>query len=200
VIAVGAAEEDTLVFTDEQLADLIDRQGDERAAAAAFLALQLRQVLRDQLYGDDADEDRATVGEGATTALVSVGIVRASLQIAGGAPTSTRTGGAALTSDTGAPYGEVASGETVQAAAREGLGAQVDEYEWTWAAAGVPGKPFPPHEDLDGVRFTSWEDDALVNMEGWPPVAFFYPGDHDYCTCAAVPVFVLDEGPALDPF
>jgi hypothetical protein len=64
---------------------------------------------------------------------------------------------------------------------------------WQWIHSGNP-KDFPPHADLDGVEFTSWDDPVLESAGSgfeWVGDSFSPtngPGgpDHNGCGCVAV--------------
>lgn len=75
-------------------------------------------------------------------------------------------------------------------AAREELAAFQPEHnakwEWIHGFYGEPKTPFEPHELLDGTVVTGEDadvDERLLNDEAWPEDDFYYPGDHDSCTC-----------------
>lgn len=56
---------------------------------------------------------------------------------------------------------------------------------WT---VGAPAHPFEPHQDLDGVEFSSWTDDQLAAPpDEFPFVSFYSPLDHPGCQCTVVP-------------
>lgn len=59
-------------------------------------------------------------------------------------------------------------------------GARRGAMEWVH---GDPKFPFEPHDMLDGEEFSSWTDEKLTNDLDWPDFDFFFPGDHEYCTC-----------------
>jgi hypothetical protein len=92
--------------------------------------------------------------------------------------TSDRPGeiGAALG---GQPAIGLTSGELF-ADAITAAGAARGKKEWVH---GDPRFPFEPHDALDGFEFSSWTQDELVNDLDWPEYDFFFPGDHEYCTC-----------------
>ena len=64
-------------------------------------------------------------------------------------------------------------------------------YEWDH---GPSMRPFEPHEALDGVSFTSFDDDVLANNDGWPDNDYYFPGDHDGCSCDFSTVWGPGEG------
>lgn len=49
---------------------------------------------------------------------------------------------------------------------------------------GMPQRPFPPHQALNGKKFKTRIDPLLAAHGGFMPSGgFYYPGDHDHCTC-----------------
>ena len=80
------------------------------------------------------------------------------------------------------PDGQIGTGDAVVSmlADVEGLGAQ--SFEWVH---GPTMRPFEPHEELDGVSFSSWDDDVLAPPPeaDWLGVSSMFPGDHDGCSC-----------------
>jgi hypothetical protein len=69
-------------------------------------------------------------------------------------------------------------------------GATVDS--WVWSYNDLARTTFPGHLQLDGIEFTSWEDDQLAIQpeDDWLGVDFYVPGDHDGCGCSAEPSVV----------
>lgn len=88
------------------------------------------------------------------------------------------------------PDGGVATGPTaVDSMIRRGFTRA--GYEWRYGDETRPGGPFPPHKDLDGVEFHTWDDDKLkVPADyAWMKISHFHPGDHKGCRCDAGPIF-----------
>jgi hypothetical protein len=55
--------------------------------------------------------------------------------------------------------------------------------------------PLPVHSALDGVTFTDWHDDKLLNTAPFPVFAYLFPGDHHGCKCSTTPVLTpITEG------
>ena len=57
---------------------------------------------------------------------------------------------------------------------------------YTWAV-GDPQRPFEPHQNLDGLQWTSWQEyDTLAvdDADSWLPGSVYFPGDHDGCQCS----------------
>jgi hypothetical protein len=53
---------------------------------------------------------------------------------------------------------------------------------YTWQT-GMTLRPFPPHADLDGVEFATFDDPVLANDGDFPDISSFLPGDHSGCAC-----------------
>lgn len=115
--------------------------------------------------------------------LVSTSIVRQALSIAGGMMGGTLAPDA---TPTGPPTG-VVTGPTM-ADMLSSAGIVTSGYEWVH---GPSERVFEPHEDLDGQEFESFTSDVLRNDGDWPPVEYFYPGDHDGCLCDAMPQWAI---------
>jgi hypothetical protein len=60
-------------------------------------------------------------------------------------------------------------------------GMQVQTFTWEHNYAG--DKPLEGHLALDGISFTSFTDDVLINNDSFPDNEYFVPGDHDGCMC-----------------
>jgi hypothetical protein len=77
------------------------------------------------------------------------------------------------------------NGPLNEALGEDGEGPKVLEITYTWIHDD-PGKPFPAHEALDGLEFTSMGDPALAVEAGddWIGSDSYYPGDHDGCLCS----------------
>lgn len=131
--------------------------------------------------------------------VVKAGMVRRALTIAGGAqpkrtvvadagpdsPDYTPEGddqpeGAGSASLTVVPDGQIGTGDAVTEMLGEADNVTAQSFEWVH---GPTMRPFEPHEELDGTSFSSWDDDQLSNTEGWPENDYYFPGDHDGCSC-----------------
>lgn len=148
------------------------------AAGRALLVAAVLAIARNVI--DVAPDETPTVGE-AVSGLVPPGPVREALAVAGGAQGGHILPGGGMTLDADqVPAGGVASGEFTTRLVREGQG----ELEgWRWQV-GSPRVPFPPHQDLDGVEFSTLQSPDLVNLDvGWLGT-FFAPGDHPGCQCS----------------
>ncbi len=172
VLALLAAEFD---LEDAEADALQARQDRGRQEGWAFLAVALLSLARGRLR--DPAPSALPQGEApAVSSLVPTGVVRESLAVAGGGVVEN------------APAGGVATGVDVL-----GLwaahGRVVDGWEWVYGMA-LRRQEFEPHERLDGERFASWQDEALlVDPEhDWLGVTHYRPGDHDGCSCDFVPL------------
>jgi hypothetical protein len=136
----------------------------------------------------------APAPQGETDDLVGIpyGIVRDALAATGGiAAPGSQPRGLAGEIGPGSTVGGLATGPSTMRALRI-VGYTVTA--WTWNH-GSSTAPFPPHSALDGVTFSDWDDDVLINAAGWPPFSTYFPGDHVGCTCTPLPVFApLTEG------
>lgn len=191
---VEAAQDDAL-----NLLDPLGLGADQRAAAQhantlnrtagwAALATALASLAAARLY--DPNPELPAQGEINTLLAVPPGIIRAALARAGGNE-AVRPDGTVPADQRAAsavpPLGGVAVGPTTLGVAGE-LGAQVDG--WTWVH-GDTDRPFPQHEDLDGVTFTAWDDPILTNVDVFPTdTPFLFPADHLGCSCEAVPTIL----------
>ena len=117
-------------------------------------------------------------------------VVRAALAVAGGmlvtalAQSVYANNTVVPTIPSASVTGGVSTGSTITQALSD-AGTVTDNYEWVH---GPSDKPFEPHEDLDGQEFASYDDPVLANDGDWPPVPFFYPGDHDGSVAAGTVV------------
>lgn len=172
---------------DEDDEELVARQDDDRRAAVAALGASLAAVATSRLFDPSP---KVQPGEAPlSTGGVPPGVIRESLSRAGGAG-QVGPGGAGVAAD-GLPTGGVATGvSTTETLVRFGI--KRTGFVWQYGDPAARMTPFDPHLDLDGVEFSSWGDDALVNDGDWPPEPFFYPGDHLWCQCSFAPV--LDAG------
>lgn len=68
-------------------------------------------------------------------------------------------------------------------AAGEEATARGEKWRWQHGFYGEPTQVFEKHDDLDGLLTNDDADERLLNDDAWPETDFFYPGDHDGCTC-----------------
>lgn len=172
------------------------RQDDDRAEGWAVLAAALAALAAARLYEPQVvAPDR---GEFDSTTLVPPGVIRTALTVAGGGPSSSAPVLLPSGADTA---GGLLSGETIAALLVQAAGLTFGSgYVWLYGDPSSRTTPFDAHLDLDGVEFARWDDPVLANPEGWPPVEFLYPGDHEWCQCEAARLMVGvesdDDAPA----
>ena len=138
------------------------------------------------------DEEAAIAALNPDT-LVPTGVIRCALGICGGQTEqdygliTTKSGATVPAIPLGNQVGGVATGSTIGGMLTT-AGAVTNEYEWVH---GPSGKPFEPHEELDGVEFSSFTDPALANPDpSFPKNNYFLPGDHIGCLCDVTPLWV----------
>lgn len=150
-----------------------ERQDDDRRDGWAALVAALITLTRDRVLHPATD--LIPQGEFDPSSNVPMSAIRQGLAVAGG------SGGPAVID--GAPVGMVGTGPLVRETVTDVLLAEVTGYLWL---TGEPLHPFEPHQDLDGVSFTSWTDDVLINDLSWPEFPWFFPSDHPGCVCSTV--------------
>lgn len=172
------------------LADLAAQQSEDLATAWTWFAGALTQLAGQRLY--DPSPAAPERGEFDPSMRVPTGVVRQSMARAGGAAglVATESGGAWVTLvDAGTrPAGGIGTGEVIRSGLRD-AGVATEGYQWVYGPA-YRARPFEPHAQLDGVVFTNFDDPVLANTEGWPPTAYFMPGDHAGCICDFVPILI----------
>lgn len=188
----------------DQLATLAARQADDLAAAWAWMADALATLATERMYNPDpAAPDE---GEFDPTLRVPAGLVRQAIARAGGAQglltaagTATKPGPAWVTLTDGGtrPAGGIGTGELMRAGLRD-AGASVEAYRWVYGPA-FRQHAFQPHQALDGVVFRNFDDPQLANPNGWPPGAYYLPGDHAGCVCDFEPIVVPAPEAAAGP-
>ena len=155
-----------------------------RDAAWAQLAESMTHLAHDLLFDPTGGEpvDPASINP---DTVVPTGVIRAALAVAGGGDVAADPAGVA-TITLGEPVGQVGTGTTIRELI-EGAGGEQEGYEWVHGPA---INSFEPHEALDGVDFASFEADALANTGDWPENQFYFPGDHQGCTCDFMPIML----------
>lgn len=166
--------------TDPEVRRVVAELRDAFAAAAdtswPSLESELEALAGEYLYQPDPTLPEA--GE-LPDSLVPPGLIRSALAIAGGLP-GDHSGLA--------PLSALTSGELLQRFMRQ-AGSQVAEYEWSY---GISSRPFPPHQQLDGLVFSDFNDPALSTaaFPGYEWVGgSFAPGDHKGCHCDPVVIW-----------
>ena len=187
-----------LSATDPQVVQVQARQSEAREKAWHVMAEGLTALAHRLLYDPNPNGDPEDSLERANPdTLVPTGLVRQVLNVLGGgdgtgkkpmtasaifdAPDITMTLGAED------PMPQVGTGEDVSGLLEDG-GATVEGYTWVH---GFALKPFDPHLELDGVEFSSFDDEQLANPDTFPAVEYFLPGDHKGCTCDFMPGWAL---------
>lgn len=151
-----------------------------REEAWAVLQGALTHLGHHLLYEPDPNVTPGSWGDLNPDSLVPTGLIRVALAVAGGAPVAEPTD--TLTE----PFGQIGTGSTIGDLIRS-AGLTTEAYTWEHGPA---LNPFEPHEELDGVQFTSFDDDVLSNGADFPDNAFYLPGDHVGCSCDVVPMWV----------
>lgn len=164
--------------------------GDELFLAMVAAAPRQRPVI------PIPEGEAAVFGEFDATVSVPAGLIREMLSIAGGITVP----------DEGDPetMGGVIGGPIMDDLFAEvGLDYAGDDdgggYEWLYGDSSTRTKPFEPHEALDGMSFSAYDDPVLTNEEGFPDGAFYFPGDHAYCQCEVAPRLVETVPAVVDP-
>jgi hypothetical protein len=121
--------------------------------------------------------------------LVPTGMIRAALGVAGGGDLGIIPGSES-TIALGEPIGQIGTGSTITELLESSGNVERDKYEWDH---GPSLNPFEPHLDLDGTDFASFDNEALANTTGFPANAYYFPGDHEGCSCDFTPLWVQAE-------
>jgi hypothetical protein len=121
--------------------------------------------------------------------LVPTGTIRAALGVAGGGDLGIIPGSES-TIALGSPIGQIGTGATITELIESSGTVEQDKYEWDH---GPSLNPFEPHLNLDGTDFASFDSEALTNGTGFPDNAYYFPGDHEGCSCDFTPLWVQAE-------
>lgn len=157
----------------------IAKQDRDREAGWAVLSAVLTATASEQLFNPHPTAPER--GEYDSSVRVPPGDIRRSLARAGGADGRATEGGAVEINGGTEIAGGVTTGSTALELFHQ-VGAIVEKMTWAYGE-GARERPYVPHEELDGVEFSAWDDEALANSEAWPDADFFHPGDHLYCQC-----------------
>jgi len=160
------------------------------------LETALGSIAENLLYNPAPSTDASATIDPDT--LVPMGTIRTSVAVAGGynLPAEDVASVAGPGSQTiGAAVGQIGTGQTITDLLTSSDNVDQAGYEWVHGPA---LHPFDPHDELDGVQFSSFTDDALANDTGFPDNEYYLPGDHDGCSCDFVtlwaPVQQSDDG------
>jgi hypothetical protein len=150
-----------------------------RTAAVDYLAGSLSALLGARLFAPAPADEPTTV---------PMAVARAAVAYASGLPEG--HGGfdaAGLPVSVGDSGVGLATGR-ISADIFDSAALPLIEYEWNYGITSGD-RMFEPHYELNGLRFTSFTDDALANPGTFPPEPFFQAGDHDGCGCDVIPIY-----------
>ena len=170
----------------DDLDELEAQQDEDRHRGAALLTAGLVTFTAARLF--DPRPNAPALGEFDSSMNAPVAVVREALTTAGGGSSGVAHDGRAAGITPGGTSRDpvtdrVATGVTDGASVSGMLQRlHISTTGWVWNV-GEPDHPFEPHQDLEGVEFTSWTDEALANPDSWPEGGWYYPGDHDGCQC-----------------
>lgn len=155
------------------------------AAGLRVLTDSVRETVHERLFNPVGTAPAQ--GEFDGLSFVRVGQVRESLAVAGGAVSTEPD------SITNEPSGGIATGDATDSLLETTFGITQNGGRWLYGDPASRTRTFEPHELLDGVDFTSWDDPVLTNDEGWPDFPYYFPGDHDTCQCDYLPALEAGE-------
>jgi hypothetical protein len=164
-----------------------------RARAWQTLSGAMTSLANTLLYDPHPDASANPWGDLNPNSLVPTGMIRAALGVAGGNDYAAGTT-AGSTISVGQPVGQIGTGATISNLITS-AGGEREAYQWEHGPA-ING--FEPHEDLDGVEFGSFDDEALANPGDYPANAYLFPGDHDGCSCDFTALWVTADNSAGD--
>jgi hypothetical protein len=162
--AQDAALDEIPGLTEREREELRSVQDDDRAEAWGWLLAALMASARFRLY-----EPRPTppeVGEW-SDALVDFSVTREAVARAGGS------------------IGVVVSGIGTGPVVTDMLGRKghrIEGYRWNYGVF-PRARPFEPHRALDGMFFSDFSDETLLNFSSFPGGSHYAPGDHKGCRC-----------------
>lgn len=194
---VGRAQAATLEdlrragLADDVADDLHDRQASARDVATTAFTAALVALAIDRIYNPHPAAPPA--GEHDTELTVPTSLVRSAMTTAGGASGRQSAGGTVITGADETPVSGVALGGDVTDTV-EGMGATIATWTWSYGDESTRTRGFDPHMELDGLEFTSWDDDALLVQGDWPVATHYFPGDHEGDQCQAYPDIVPAPG------
>lgn len=175
-----------LGLSDDDCDALEAQQDEDRHRGAALLTAGLVAFTSARLF--DPRPNAPALGEFDSALNAPVSVIREALTTAGGGSSGLAHDGAAAGITPGGtsrdPITDRVSTGVTDGASISGMlqALHISTTGWVWNV-GEPDHPFEPHQELEGVEFTSWTDEALVNSGSWPEAAFYFPGDHDGCQC-----------------
>lgn len=180
---------------------LLRRHPDDQATNRIIAAMADRIPPAWERYRDmlQANTEAFLFGEGQqeqydegelADSLIQPAAVRTVLADIGGLP-ETSGGTHQGRSTTGEPLNGLGNGHTVT---RELDAAGILTIGYLWVYGVTPQlRRFDPHWQLEGERFTSWNDDRLTPEPRYTKLvgAFYHPGDHRGCMCDYVPAYAV---------
>lgn len=180
-------------FSAEDIDEIESRQADDRQEGWNVFKAGLIALAGSRLY--NPHPAAPAKGEFDGSVLVPPSLIREAMAVAGGGSGVVKNETGRVSVDGGnSPAGLVATGDLVREAFAR-VGGVTRGWVWIYGDESARQRPFIPHENLDGLEFSSWEDERLaVGEEGnWIGVAYFSPGDHDGCQCDFAPVMYDSE-------
>lgn len=157
-----------------------------RSAAVDYLTGSLSVLLGTRLFAPAPAEEPTTV---------PMAVARAAVAVASGLPEGHGGFSAEGLPLTPGDSGVGLATGRISADIFSSAGLPLIEYEWNYGVTAA-GRQFEPHYALNGLRFTSFTDDALANPESFPPEPFYSAGDHDGCACDVIPIYDSKGGMA----
>lgn len=150
---------------------------DDRTSAVTLLLAALSAALIGSLFGRPSAKGEQGI-DGAEW--VPVEALRQAMDTAGGGPA------ARFADDAWELIGN--GRRTVQDLTRVGI--ETEGFQWIYGT--MPRRTFEPHLNLDGFRFTRWDDPGLRQSgEGtWVGTDFYFPQDHRGCACTYIRTLV----------
>lgn len=176
-----------------------DRMRTDMGARTGEAWTNLHQALLERTGRLLFDGEGEPLADGETAAVVvPPWMVRNALAEVGGMPETAGGFNARGNVPTGEPTTGLADGATItRELATHGV--VTLGREWRYNPTLVRNT-FEPHLELDGVRFTSWSDEALRTDITHAWIGTHYrPGDHDGCLCTAIPAYAIPQDPAPIP-
>lgn len=160
----------------DDLAAAEQQQESDRHAGWLLLGTALSALMLERMF--NPHPEAPPQGEHSTSIYVQPGLLRSSLARAGGNQAATDAAAASRQA-----MGQVATGPTALDLFRQ-VGLRTAGYTWVYGDPSSRHAPFEPHEELDGVDFTSFDDPVLGNNFSFPETDLLFPGDHDGCQCS----------------
>jgi hypothetical protein len=181
---------------DAAAADLERTQAQHRDAATAAFTAAMLALATQRIF--DPHPAAPAAGEHDVELSVPSSLIRQSLAVAGGATGRPAAGGAFQSGPLDEPADGLALGVDVTSTVAS-MGATIVTWTWDYGDPSSRTSQFEPHENLAGVTFENWDDDALLNDSDWVVATHYFPGDHLGCQCQAIPDIVGAEADIPEP-